>query len=281
MVAGHAGSGGAPGDFAVLRYRPNGTLDTSFAGDGIQTTDFVGAYDSATAIALQADGRIVAVGGTWPAASGHWLLARYEGNPQAANTSPTARLAFSCTRTVCYFDGRGSTDADGAIAGYRWDFGDGASASGSYVRKTFARYGTYTVSLTVTDNAGAAATRAASVTLRRLKVRGYTGRAPDARAVVERRPRHELDRGIALTGGSRWSTRARSSTGPKPDQTRTPTPSARPQAPRARARTRCASEGPHEPHHTTRIQVIEPGHQRHLASPPPAHGHIDEPTFNV
>ena len=52
----HAGS-----DFALARYNPNGSLDTSFSGDGKQTTDF-GGSDEATGVALQGDGKIVAVG---------------------------------------------------------------------------------------------------------------------------------------------------------------------------------------------------------------------------
>ena len=35
-------AGGADGDFALARYNPNGSLDTSFSGDGKQTTDFGG-----------------------------------------------------------------------------------------------------------------------------------------------------------------------------------------------------------------------------------------------
>ena len=51
----------ADGDFAVARYNPDGTLDTSFAGDGKLTTDF-GGYDEANGVAIQADGKIVAAG---------------------------------------------------------------------------------------------------------------------------------------------------------------------------------------------------------------------------
>ena len=49
------------GDFALARYNPNGSLDTSFSGDGKQTTDF-GGSDGASGVALQGDGKIVAVG---------------------------------------------------------------------------------------------------------------------------------------------------------------------------------------------------------------------------
>src|SRR5438874_1979734 len=48
--------------FALARYNPNGSLDTSFSGDGKQETGFGGDFSEATAVALQADGKIVAVG---------------------------------------------------------------------------------------------------------------------------------------------------------------------------------------------------------------------------
>src|SRR5215467_15534953 len=49
-------------DFAVVRFNANGTLDSSFGSGGSVTTDFFGESDSANAVALQADGRIVAAG---------------------------------------------------------------------------------------------------------------------------------------------------------------------------------------------------------------------------
>jgi uncharacterized delta-60 repeat protein len=55
-------AGEAAGDFAVVRYNASGSLDTSFGGDGIVTTDFGSSTDRATAIAIQADGNIVVAG---------------------------------------------------------------------------------------------------------------------------------------------------------------------------------------------------------------------------
>ena len=69
--------GGAGGDFALARYNPNGSLDTSFSGDGKQTTDF-GGFDGANGVALQGDGKIVAVG--VGGASDDFALARYNPN---------------------------------------------------------------------------------------------------------------------------------------------------------------------------------------------------------
>jgi len=49
-------------DFALARYLPDGTLDTTFGGDGLVTTDFGGILSEAFDVALQPDGKIVAAG---------------------------------------------------------------------------------------------------------------------------------------------------------------------------------------------------------------------------
>ncbi|MBI2440392.1 MAG: hypothetical protein HYV35_03370 [Lentisphaerae bacterium] len=68
-------------DFALARYNTNGTLDTSFGpnGDGMLTTSFGSGFDYATAVALQADGKIVVAGNTLVsvANSNDFALARY------------------------------------------------------------------------------------------------------------------------------------------------------------------------------------------------------------
>jgi uncharacterized delta-60 repeat protein len=51
-------------DFALVRYNPDGTLDPSFGRGGIVTTDLGTQRDTATALAIQPDGKIVAVGST-------------------------------------------------------------------------------------------------------------------------------------------------------------------------------------------------------------------------
>jgi uncharacterized delta-60 repeat protein len=72
--------GGNFNDFALARYNPNGSLDTSFSGDGRQTTDFGAFGDEATGVALQTDGKIVAVGATGGGPSADFALARYNPN---------------------------------------------------------------------------------------------------------------------------------------------------------------------------------------------------------
>src|SRR6266699_706229 len=49
-------------DFALARYNPNGSLDTTFGNGGTVSTDFFGMEDDAFSVLIQPDGKIVAVG---------------------------------------------------------------------------------------------------------------------------------------------------------------------------------------------------------------------------
>jgi uncharacterized delta-60 repeat protein len=74
VVAGRA-SNASDGNFVLVRYNSDLTLDKTFSGDGKMTTDFggSGAYDGAYSVAIQADGKIVAAG----QATDELALARY------------------------------------------------------------------------------------------------------------------------------------------------------------------------------------------------------------
>lgn len=73
-----------------------------------------------------------------------------------SNQAPTASFTSSSNGLQAAFDGSGSRDPDGTIASYAWNFGDGTPAgSGPTTTHGYAAAGTYSVTLTVTDNAGA------------------------------------------------------------------------------------------------------------------------------
>ena len=76
VAAGVAGLTGGDRDFAVARYNPSGCLDVGFGTGGTLTTDFSGS-DSAFAVALQSDGKIVAAGVSDTSGSNDFALARY------------------------------------------------------------------------------------------------------------------------------------------------------------------------------------------------------------
>ncbi len=80
---------------------------------------------------------------------------------RALNNPPTAAFNFSPTDPFegesVTFDASTSSDPDGDIARYVWDFGDGATAEGRIVNHSYARPGEFLVILTVTDSAGAEA----------------------------------------------------------------------------------------------------------------------------
>lgn len=64
-------------NFALARYNTNGTLDTTFSGDGKQMTDFNINTDIGQALAIQADGKILVAGYTWNGAYNEIAVARY------------------------------------------------------------------------------------------------------------------------------------------------------------------------------------------------------------
>jgi PKD repeat protein len=109
-----------------------------------------------------------------------------------SNVPPTASFTSSCSNLTCAFDTSASTDPDGTIASYSWNFGDGTSGTGPSPSHPYANPGSYNVTLTVTDNGGA--TDAATQT-----VTTAAGTAPFAQDTFTRTVSNGL--GTADTGG--------------------------------------------------------------------------------
>jgi bacterial leucyl aminopeptidase len=80
------------------------------------------------------------------------------------NAPPVANFTSSVSGLTATFTDT-STDSDGSIASRSWNFGDGGTSTLANPTRTYASAGTYPVSLTVTDNAGASNTITKSVTV--------------------------------------------------------------------------------------------------------------------
>ena len=81
--------------------------------------------------------------------------------PGSANLPPVAVFTVDVTTgaaplTVA-FDANGSSDPDGVIVSFAWQFGDGSTAAGATTSHTYVADGSYTARLTVTDDRGASA----------------------------------------------------------------------------------------------------------------------------
>jgi len=83
---------------------------------------------------------------------------------EADPVPPMANFTSSCTDLACSFTDQ-SSDSDGNIASWSWDFGDGASSSIQNPDHIYASAGTFPVGLTVTDNDGASDSTSKNVTV--------------------------------------------------------------------------------------------------------------------
>jgi PKD repeat protein len=127
----------------------NANPSHSYAAAGIYTvrltvTDNDGDSDTATTTATIAD------------------------NNPPANVAPTANANGPYSGTAgqsVSFSSAGSSDSDGNIVSYSWNFGDGGSSNNANPSHTYGAAGSYNVSLTVTDNDGASDTDATTATI--------------------------------------------------------------------------------------------------------------------
>ena len=84
-------------------------------------------------------------------------------DPPSADAGPDQTIMWGETVTL---DGSGSSDPDGYLVSYEWDFGDNSqNAEGAIITHEYTAPGTYTATLTVTDDYGASAIDEVSITV--------------------------------------------------------------------------------------------------------------------
>ena len=169
LLTGVVGNADASRDFAVFRVTANGALDSTFGTGGLSRTDFAGDIDQAFGMAMGPDGKLVVAGRTTANSSAplsyDFALARYAIADAPPNQVPVAVISGSSSVEEggsTLLDGAGSSDPDGSIVSYEWDFDyDGSTfttdATGSSA--TFSAAGldgptSRTVALRVTDDRG-------------------------------------------------------------------------------------------------------------------------------
>jgi len=85
------------------------------------------------------------------------------------NGTPVPSFTFApstpLSKADVTFDASLSTDSDGRIVSYTWNFGDGSQASGAVVKHAFDTAGAYTVTLTVTDDRSQSASLSKTVSV--------------------------------------------------------------------------------------------------------------------
>ena len=167
-------------DFAVSRYLNDGTLDTSFASNGIDTVDIGGARDFARGVIVDAQGGIILFGDTGTMTgfpdmatvriavaqqvvldAGQQTIALTNVPPTANATGPTAALEGNAVTFQGTFSDPGVNDAPFQ---YAWEvsasngqsLAQSGTVAGTVPDLTFTPRapGTYLVSLVVTDKDG-------------------------------------------------------------------------------------------------------------------------------
>jgi PKD repeat protein len=191
------GAKSAFGDVSVSATSPNPDNVAAFAAqrssDGAATVMVIGKYlsgttpvtvnlanfnaagtaqvyqlTSANAINRLADLSVTAsaVAFTAPAQSITLLvLPKSTGPNQPPVAAASANPASGVAPLAVNFSGSGSSDPDGTIASYQWNFGDGANGSGVTAAHTYSNAGSYTAVLTVTDNLGATGSSSVAITV--------------------------------------------------------------------------------------------------------------------
>ncbi|MHA6693431.1 PKD domain-containing protein [Homoserinimonas sp. A520] len=171
-----------PGEVMLVKVQAFGTSPTTIRGKlwkagSPEPTDWTLSTTSSSA-GLQFAGTVGTISYLSGSATNTPVTISYDsllttaGHDQEAgptNLAPTAQFTNTITDTSVSFDASASSDPDGTISSYAWDFGDGSTGTGVTTSHVYAA-GTYTVTLTVTDNEGGTATFSSPVTVSAVNV---------------------------------------------------------------------------------------------------------------
>ncbi len=103
------------------------------------------------------------------------ITASYEGrsdthtvmiHDMSSNNPPAVDFSYNKWRTIAIFRDR-TTDSDGTIVSWRWDFGDGKYSTRQNPWHRYGSYGNYSVTLTVTDNEGLSSSMSKTISITR------------------------------------------------------------------------------------------------------------------
>ncbi|SFR48377.1 PKD repeat-containing protein [Robiginitalea myxolifaciens] len=155
-------------DKGIVRYYWDfGTNDPSSAKNPSRTFTEAGEY-SVTLTVTDAEGLT----------STDNLTITVTGSSSTNNQSPVARISANPTSgpapLTVSFDATASTD-DSGIVSYSWDFGNTETGNGQTTQNTFNTPGTYTTTLTVTDDQGVTGTATISITVESSSGGGSSG----------------------------------------------------------------------------------------------------------
>lgn len=109
VVVGQTDTESSTPSLAILRYNSDGSLDTTFAVDGVATTDVStvsDGFDTARSVVLQPNGKLVVAGDTFvPFPSTFFVLARYNANGSLDNSFSSDGVVVTNTSPPSQLDG--------------------------------------------------------------------------------------------------------------------------------------------------------------------------------